>query len=158
MNIVELINSSFYVHSKNILKEADVRGKLAKLSFMEQRLINYLLKGAADKDNLGKDFIVSVGNSTDEVRCSLSAINNLIKLLREGKECVLHLGNFINKNRPEDYTTYISHVWVATPTKTYETGKRPPDGVGYERNPVLSISFIPDDLNDLENILKANLK
>ena len=104
MNIIELINSSFSVHSKNILKEADVRGKLAKLSPMEQRLINDLLKGAADKDNLGKDFILSVGNSTDEVRCSLSAINNLIKLLRDGKECVLHLGNFINKNRPGSNT------------------------------------------------------
>lgn len=117
------------------------------LSFINN-IDNDLLSQASIDPEDCKELITS-----NVVKCSKSAIHNLIKLLNDGKSATLHLGNFSIGD--DDISDAISHVWVESDGKIYQT-RVPSNKV--KLHSVKEIEFTPDDISNVKSILESNLK
>lgn len=117
------------------------------LSFINNIDKDLLSQASIDPEDC-KELITS-----NVAKCSKSAIHNLIKLLSDGKSATLHLGNFSIGD--DDISDAISHVWVESDGKIYQT-RVPSNKV--KLHSVKEIEFTPDDISNIKSILESNLK
>lgn len=113
-----------------------------------------LINSAVQYETLGEDLILD-----NNVKCSKSAINNLVYFLRNGKECQLCLGA-IKLPRSENFIPdQISHVWVQSRGKVYQTHF--PYQYGLDNDslvPSECVEFFPDDLDNFEIKIQEIIK
>ena len=75
---------------------------------------NDLIQGSIKWENLGKELLLD-----NNIKCSKSAINNLVYFLKHRKKCKLCLGAFKLPNTDKYLPNFISHVWVEADDGVY---------------------------------------
>lgn len=91
--------------------------------------------------------------------CYKYAIDCLKQILLLNKPCTLCLGCFIKRGNPKDSKVSldnVSHAWVECDNEVYESNN--PNFNGFDRITLVKIEFIPSDLNNFYDKLKASLE
>lgn len=139
-----------------------VRDRLIPVDMEDNELSESLNESLSFINNIDKDILNQASVDPEDckefitsniIKSPKSAIHNLMKLLNDGKSATLHLGNFSIED--DDTSDTISHVWVESDGKIYQT-RVPSDKV--KLHSVKEIEFTPDDVSNVKSILESNLK
>lgn len=109
-----------------------------------------LVEGAVQWEILGKELI-----KDNNIKCSKSALNNLVYFLRHGKNCKLCLGAFRRPNSDEYLSDRVSHVWVECDGDIYQTHVPALIKSNNSLSTFKCIDFYPADLERLSTKIKS---